>query len=277
MEPIRSWPRSQTETGRAAKRRERKTWKKTENGRISTNATKRKKGLEQYLNRRIVTLDSEGRAPLHTIDAQGRSPLDAYRETGCKKHLTFGSGRPWEPHELSLIGAATVTRPYGTPLQEGVWEPPVWKEMAPTGQSEQAFEFLLSLPERFPNEADLSKPSLFVMFMAGYDWSMWLKDTHFGKAFEIARQRGFAPPCMRMRGHVFWKKYAIKVRPFYDFKLSELRWPDDPYGKLHKSDAPSHSAHHDHRHFPQCSRSLRRGNPADDETRLDPARRVRRD
>jgi hypothetical protein len=74
------------------------------------------------------------------------------------------------------------------------------------------------------------------MFMASYDWSMWLKDTPFGKAFEIARQRGFAPPCRRMRGNVFWKKYTIKVRPFYDFKLSELRWPDDPYGKKHIND-----------------------------------------
>jgi hypothetical protein len=80
------------------------------------------------------------------------------------------------------------------------------------------------------------QPPLYLMFMASYDWSMWLHDTPFGKAFEIARQRGFEPPCKRMRGMVFWKKYAIKVRPFYDFKLSELRWPDDPYGRDHKDD-----------------------------------------
>jgi len=32
------------------------------------------------------------------------------------------------------------------------------------------------------------------------------------------------------------KKYALKVRPYFDFKLSELRWPDDPYGKNHTND-----------------------------------------
>jgi hypothetical protein len=107
-----------------------------------------------------------------TIDDQGRSPLDAYKETGCKKHLSFGSGRPREPHELSLVGAASVNRPYGTPLQDGVWETPVWKELLSKGQSEQIFEFLLSLPELFPNEANPKQPSLFVMFMASYDWSI---------------------------------------------------------------------------------------------------------
>src|ERR1700730_4349255 len=65
---------------------------------------------------------------------------------------------------------------------------------------------------------------------------MWLRDIPFHKAYEIARERGFAPPCKRMRGMVFWKKYAIKVRPYNNFQLSELRWPDDPYGLVKKDD-----------------------------------------
>jgi hypothetical protein len=127
-----------------------------------------------------------------------------------------------------LIGAATIDRPYGMPIEKGTWEPPVSIELKPKNQSEQAFEYLLSLPDHFPDDP------IFIMFMASYDWSMWLQDTPVVKGFEIVRQRSFTPPCKRMMGMVFWKKYAVKVRPFYDFKLSELRWPDDPYGKNHK-------------------------------------------
>jgi hypothetical protein len=129
-----------------------------------------------------------------------------------------------------LIGAATIDRPYGMPIEKGTREPPVSIELKPKNQSEQAFEYLLSLPDHFPDDP------IFIMFMASCDWSMWLQDTPVGKGFEIVRQRSFTPPCKRMMGMVFWKKYAVKVRPFYDFKLSELRWPDDPYGKNHKDD-----------------------------------------
>jgi hypothetical protein len=123
------------------------------------------------------------------------------------------------------------------------------------------------------------------MFMASYDWSMWLRDTPFGKAFEIARQRGFEPPCKRMRRMVFWKKYAIKVRPFFDFKLSELRW--HPYGKDHKDDhaykKPGKNAKAKLQvvrriaimDIPLFAYAVCRNNPAIDETRLDPERGVR--
>jgi hypothetical protein len=172
------------------------------------------------------------------INAKGQTPLEAYRDTNCKKYLQKdNTGHYWEAHELSLIDAATIDRPYGTPIEKGTWEQPVWIELTPKRQSEQVLEGLLSLSDHFPKEH--GKPPLYVMFMASYDWSTWLRDTPFGKAFEIGRQRGFAPPCKRMRGMVFWRKYAIKVRPFYDFKLSELRWPDDPYGK-DRTDDPAY-------------------------------------
>jgi len=129
-----------------------------------------------------------------------------------------------------LIGAAKITRPYGEPIAKAVWEPPVWVELKPKNQTVQCFEYLLSLPDHFPG-----KP-LFLMFSAGYDWSMWLQDIPFGKAFEVARQRGFAPPCRRMRGMVFGKNTLSRLRPYFDFKLSELRWPDDPYGEKHTDD-----------------------------------------
>lgn len=175
-------------------------------------------------------------AALCMIDDKGRTPLDAYKATGfISKFLTKdSSGHYWEPHELSLIGAASIDRPYGTPIEKGTWGSPVLAEIKPKGQSEQRFEFLLSLPDQYNDEQ--GKPPLYIMSSASYDWSMWLRDTPFGKAFEIARQRGFDPPCKRMREMVFWKKYAIKLRPYYDFKLFELRWPDDPYGKNHKDD-----------------------------------------
>jgi hypothetical protein len=104
---------------RRSSKASKKTWKKSETGKLSTNATKRKQTLDRYLNRRIVSLDSEGRAPLHTIDSKGRAPLDAYKETSIvSKHLKKdSSGHYWEPHELSLIGAATINRPYGTPIE----------------------------------------------------------------------------------------------------------------------------------------------------------------
>jgi hypothetical protein len=104
-------------------------------------AAKRAKSLDKYLNRQIVAIDSEGRAPLHTIDNEGRAPLKAYEETGCLTYLQRDStGHYWEPHQLSLIGAAAIDRPYGTPIEQGVWQPPVWIEPASKNQSEQAFE-----------------------------------------------------------------------------------------------------------------------------------------
>jgi hypothetical protein len=160
--------------------------------------------LARYLNRITVTLDSEGRAPLHTIDSEGRTPLEAHKATGSMRYLTKDStGHLWEPHELSLIGAATIVRPYGTPIGEAEWQEPIWQELTPKHQTEQSFEFLLSLPERFPKKPNVP---LYVMFSAMYDWSMWCQDIKFDKAFEIARQRGFVPPCKRMRGMAFLKE-----------------------------------------------------------------------
>jgi hypothetical protein len=106
------------------------------------------------------------------IDDQGRIPLEAYRKTGfVSKYLTKdSSGHFWEPHELSLIGAASIGRPYGTPIEKGTWEPPVWVEIHPKRQSEQAFEYLLSLTGHYNDER--GKPSLYIMFSALYDWSI---------------------------------------------------------------------------------------------------------
>lgn len=83
---------------------------------------------------------------MHMINAKGQTPLEAYKETGCLKYLQKdSSGHYWEPHELSLIGAATINRPYGTPIEKGIWETPVWLELTPKHQSEQVFEFLVVL------------------------------------------------------------------------------------------------------------------------------------
>jgi len=82
-------------------------------------------------------------------------------------------------------------------------------------------ESALSLPEQFAAKENPSP--IFVMFSASYDWSMWCKDIPFPKKYEIVRQRGFAPPCKRMQGYVFYKKYAIQIRPHMHFKLGELR------------------------------------------------------
>src|ERR1700730_2038615 len=215
----------------------RATWRKTDIGQAQHQrplASHRAKSLDRYLNRIIVGIDSEGRAPRSTIDSEGRAPLEAHKATGCLKHLTKdNSGHYWEPHELSLIGAAVIHRPYGTPIGDAQWQDPIWFELQSKNQTEQCFDALLSLPERFPK-----KPynPLYLMFSAAYDWSMWCQDIKFNKAFEIAKERDFAPPCKLMRGKFFWGKYTIKIRPYYDFKLGELRWPDDPYGKTHMDD-----------------------------------------
>lgn len=127
------------------------------------------------------------------INEEGQTPLEAHKDTGCLKYLTKdSSGHYWEDHELSLIGAATIVRPYGTPIAEGKWEDPVWAELKSKNKTLQSFEYLLSLPDHFPKEH--GKAPLYLMFMASYDWSMWLRDITFDKAFEIARQRDFAPP-----------------------------------------------------------------------------------
>lgn len=167
--------------GKAAK----KIWYETDVGKACEQrelAAKREKSLDRYLNRPIVAVDSEGRAPLYTIDSKGRTPLERWKETGLvSKDLTKdNSGHYWEPHEISLIGAATIDRPYGTPIGQAIWQPP--------------------------------------------------------KIFQIVRQRRFEPPCERLQGYTFYKKYAIKIRPHMDIILGELRWPDDPYGELHKDD-----------------------------------------
>jgi hypothetical protein len=175
------------------------------------------------------------------IDSKGRTPLEAWKETSfVSKYLTRdSSGNYWEPHELSLIGAAAINRPFCMPIEKGIWQPPVWIDSGTKGLStERCFDFLLSLPDQFSKGCSSPKDydPLFVMFSASYDWSMWCKDIPFSKAFEIVRERSFAPPCIRMQGHVFYKKYAIQIRPYMHFKLGELQWPDDPYGERHKND-----------------------------------------
>jgi hypothetical protein len=167
------------------------------------------------------------------IDSEGRAPLERLEQTGkISKYLTRdSSGNYWEDHEISLIGAAAIERPFGTPIEKAFWQAPSWIENPKS--TKECFDYLLSLPEQY---SEKGKPApLFIMFSASYDWSMWCKDISFNKAFELVRQRSFAPPCKRMQGHVFWKQYAIQIRPYMHFKLGELRWPDDPYGELHKS------------------------------------------
>jgi len=183
---------------------------------------------DKYLNRLFVAIDSEGRCPAHMLDAQGRTPLEAYRQDGTKSRYLKkdGSGNYFEPHELSLVGAAAIERPYGTSIADAKPLTPHWLE-APRDRglkTEECFDFLLSLPELYGN-------AIFVMFSAMYDWTMWLKDIPFSRAYEIVRQRAFKPPCKRMQGYVFWKQYAIQMQPHRRFDLGELRWPDDPYGE----------------------------------------------
>jgi hypothetical protein len=128
----------ESDTGKAAKRRELDV--------------RKEKTLDAYLNRPFVAIDSEGRAPLHTIDKDGRTPLEAWKETGIvSKYLTRdSSGNYWERHEVSLIGAASIDRPFGTPIEKGVWQSPVWISDETKGlKTDQCFDFLLSLPEQF--------------------------------------------------------------------------------------------------------------------------------
>jgi len=176
-------------------------WKKTELGKIceQRNAVAKKaESLDKYLNRPFVAIDSEGRAPLHTIDNEGRAPLDTWEQAGRpSQYLTRdNSGNYWEDHEVSLIGAASINRPFGTPIEQGIWQAPIWIENPKN--TKECFDYLLSLPEQYYEKG---KPDpLFIMFSASYDWSMWCKDIYFDKAFELARQRSFAPPCKRMQG-----------------------------------------------------------------------------
>jgi hypothetical protein len=64
----------QSEKGKTAT----KVYRQSEKGKLSKRVeldVRKEKGLEAYLNRPFVAIDSEGRAPLSTIDAKSRAPL----------------------------------------------------------------------------------------------------------------------------------------------------------------------------------------------------------
>ena len=216
---------NESETGKVAK----KVWKQSPAGKAALRREIDAR-IDKYLNRPFVAIDSEGRVPLHMIDREGRTPLERLEQTGqISPYLMRDStGNYWEDHEVSAIGAAAIDRPFGTPIEMAIWQTPVWVENPKN--TKECFDYLLSLPSLFAGNP------LFIMFSASYDWSMWCKDLYFDKAFELVRQRSFAPPCKPMQGYVFWKQYAIQIRPYMHFKLGEFRWPDDPYGELHKND-----------------------------------------
>jgi hypothetical protein len=110
-----------------------KAWKKSPAGKAALRReldARIDKGLDNYLNRPFVAIDSEGRCPLHMIDSEGRTPLERLEQTGkISKYLTRdSSGNYWEDHEISLIGAAAIDRPFGTPIEKAFWQAPSWIE-----------------------------------------------------------------------------------------------------------------------------------------------------
>ncbi len=241
-ERYRQYERSERGRDRSA------AYRASEKGTIADAKTKekaRQAATQAYLNRPIVAIDSEGRCPLHIIDDNGRSPLQAWKEDSVVSPYLKrdDAGNYFEPHELHLIGAQGFDRPYGTPLADGVRQSAHWLEAPFSGglSTEACLDWLLSLPEMFNPDDDKYKRPVFVMFAAMYDWTMWLKDIPFPAAYSIVKQRAFKPPCKRLQGYQFWKKWAIQMQPHRRLDIGELRWPDDPYGETHR-DHPEYEA-----------------------------------
>jgi hypothetical protein len=192
---------------------------------------------KKYLTRPIVAIDSEGRCPAYALDAKGRSPLAAWREDKTNSpHLSFdGQGNPWEPHEIHLVGAQGLDRPYQTRLADAQRQPALWIEPQPGEtrlSTDEIFDWLLSLPDEIENNHP--QQPIFVMFAAMYDWTMWQIDVSFGRAHSVVKQRQFEPPCKRRQGYQFLGRWAVQMRPHQKLDIGELRWPDDPYGKNHR-------------------------------------------
>ncbi len=227
-----------SEKGRAKSRdRSFRYWASEEGAKAKEKA--REAAILAYLDRPIVAIDSEGRCPLHMIDEKRRSPLKAWEEDGViSPYLVHDdAGNYFEPHEMHLIGAQGFDRSHGTPLAEGVRQSAHWLcSPAERGlTTEECFDWLLSLPDKYEGNP------VFVMFAAMYDWSMWLKDVPFPAGYSIVKQRAFKPPCKRLQGYQFWKKWAIQMQPHRRLDIGELRWPDDPYGESHR-DHPDYEA-----------------------------------
>jgi hypothetical protein len=234
-----------SESGRARS----EAYGKSEKGRVrSARYDQSEKGRERteefatkkYLTRPIVAIDSEGRCPDYALDAKGRSPLTAWKEDGTiSPHLKFdGQGNPWEPHEIHLIGAQSLDRPYQTPLKDALRQPALWIEPV-AGQTrlstDEIFDGLLSLPDKL--DVDHPQQPIFVMFASMYDWTMWQIDVSFGRAYSIVKQRQFEPPCKRRQGYQFLGRWAVQMQPHRKLDIGELRWPNDPYGKSHRNHA----------------------------------------
>jgi hypothetical protein len=84
---------AQSDAGKVSRQVSRQAWRQSDAGKISKkewkkseagNASRRKNSLMKYLNREIVGVDSEGRAPLHTIDDQGPHRLKRIRLRAAK-------------------------------------------------------------------------------------------------------------------------------------------------------------------------------------------------
>ena len=215
-------------------------YERSEKGRERADAFETKK----YLTRPIVAIDSEGRCPAYALDAKGRSPLEVWKgDKTISPFLKFdGQGHPFEPHEVHLIGAQTLDRPYQTPLAEARRQPARWiepKREQTRLSTDEIFDWLLSLPGEL--KTDHPQSPVFVMFAAMYDWSMWLENVSFGRAYSIVRQREFEPPCKRRQGYQFLGRWAVQMQPHRKLDVGELRWLDDPYGKSHR-DHPDYQA-----------------------------------
>jgi hypothetical protein len=182
---------------------------------------------KKYLTRQIVAIDGEGRCPAYALDAKGRSPLEVWKENRTiSPFLKFdGQGNPWEPHEIHLIGAQGLDRPYQTPLTKALRQPAIWLEPKP-GQTwlsaDEIFDWLLSLP--YELETNHPQQPIFVMFAAMYDWTMWQIDVSFGRAYSIVKQRQFEPPCKRRQGYQFLGQWAVQMQPHRKLDIGELRW-----------------------------------------------------
>jgi hypothetical protein len=180
-----------------------------------------------YLSRPFVAIDSEGAIPLEALFASGDvKPSFIKRDA---------SGYPWRAHDLKMIGAAAILRPFGVSLADAKYMPPLFLSSDTRLATEQCLAYLVSLPEHFEKMFGGLKP-IFVMFAAMYDWSMWLFDNSFAKNYEIVKERMFRPPCRRVMAPVIIGKYIVQMRPYNSLKIAELRWPDDPFGKKHLDD-----------------------------------------
>lgn len=100
--------------------------------------------------------------------------------------------------------------------------------------SEQIFEFLLSLPSKFADREPSGKQPVFISFGFNYDIGQIVKDFSYEKAWQVRNAKPWSKRNDRnyhadRNQPILWKQYAIRCVSGKSVTLYRLRDPDKPF------------------------------------------------